>query len=127
MQIQVDSFGGPLASAREALAARIANESFTWLSDVIMGVVMRVPAGRGGGIGDKGTYPCSVVVVLRDGRRFDGMAVSDNVTDAIERACHDVRKEIAYEVGRPLRRRRGLQNLRETNTRLADRRNGTGD
>ncbi|MFO0670321.1 MAG: hypothetical protein U0235_11945 [Polyangiaceae bacterium] len=104
MQIEVQGIAGEVSPARRGLATRIVEESFGWLSDVILGVVVQVPAGAATVDARRAS---SVVVVLRDGRRFDAVAVEDPVADAIERACHDLRREVAREVGRPLRRRRG--------------------
>lgn len=103
MQIEVQAITGEVSPARRGLATRIAQESFGWLSDVILGIVVQVPAALSGAEARRAS---SVVVVLRDGRRFDAVAVDDRVADAIERACHDLRREVAAEVGRPLRRRR---------------------
>lgn len=104
MWIEVEAIDGTLTAAREALAKRIANESFAWLSDVVRGVAIRVPSR-----GAERTITSTVVVVLRDGRRFDVLAVEENVADAVERACHEARREIAVAIGRPLRRRRGSE------------------
>jgi hypothetical protein len=105
MQIEVESIAEPISIARKMLALNVAAESFAWLSDVIRAVVMRVPPGRSA----EPNRTCSVVVVLRDGQRFDALAVADNVTDALERACHEARRDIAAAIGRPLRRRRTVE------------------
>jgi hypothetical protein len=118
MQIEVEAFSGEASPARKALAARIAAESFGWLADVVRGVVMRVPEGRGAGA----SCTSSVVVVLRDGRRFDALATEESVADSLERACHDLRREIAAELGRPLRRRRATDASRDEVVSRVDRR-----
>lgn len=104
MLIEVEAFTGEATPARRALAARIATESLGWLNDIVKGIVIRVPSGARDAA--RSELACSVVVVLRDGRRFDAIAGGDNVADALERACHDLRREVAGEAGRPLRRRR---------------------
>ncbi len=109
MLIEVEAFTGEASPARRALAARIATEALGWLNDIVKGIVIRVPSGsraRAHAVGSHAELACSVVVVLRDGRRFDAIAGGENVTDALERACHDVRREVAGEAGRRLRRRR---------------------
>jgi hypothetical protein len=105
MLIEVEAFTGEASPARRALASRIATESLGWLDDVVRGVVMRVPSGRHDAA-PNADLACSVVVVLRDGRRYDAIAAGVSFADALERACHDLRREIAAEIGRPLRRRR---------------------
>lgn len=120
MQIDVEAFSGETSTARRTLASRIATDAFAWLSDVVRGVVIRVPSGPSAWE----NRPCSVVVVLRDGRRFDALSVGDNVADALERACHEVRRDIAQEIGRPLRRRKSAEVGGEELTRL-ERRSGS--
>ena len=117
MQIEVESIEGVLPVARKMLAMKTAAESFAWLSDAIRGVVMRVPAGKS----SAPNRTCSVVIVLRDGRRIDTLAVDDNVPDALERACHDARLQVAGAIGRPLRRRR-TDDAHDPSTPFIDRR-----
>lgn len=105
MLIEVQSFTGALTPARHRLVTTVATEALVWLSDAVRAVFIRVPSGPRAA--PASLRPTSVVVVLKDGRRFDALAEEPILADALERACHDVRRQIADALGRPLRRRRG--------------------
>jgi hypothetical protein len=102
MRIDITSIGGPLPSARIALARSVVEEALGRFAARIIQVRFYVPAPE-----DRGaTRTCCLFVLLDDGAVLEQRAVRTNVTDALERAAHDMRRAVADALGVPLCERR---------------------